>query len=237
MSAEIKDAIDGVQSVFAEYKKVNDERLSKLATQEGVAELQEKQAKMDADMNALLEMKKQLEDVSAAQRRMAKGDSIDNGEKAQELKDYVSGLKKLAKAGFNSRSVSFTDAEQKAMSSNINPDGGYSIQPFFGGAEGREFDTSPLRALATVTSIGTNEYVGFLDDDELDAGWVGEKSSRPTTDTPELGEFRIPVKEMFCNPAITENLLEDSTFNLPMWIREKASDRFGRLEATVFMTG
>jgi len=240
MSAEeIKTQIDQIGQSWEEYKKANDGRLEQLEKSQGqAAEETAKLERIEGDLKAALDLKKQLEDTQAAVKRISALDAQEKKEQgSEELKAYASGLKKLAMANYKEHAVQYTDAEKKAMSSNIDPQGGYSVQPFFGSTESIIFDTSPVRNLATVTNIGTNEYIGYYDDDELGAGWVGETASRPTTATPEIGQLRIPVNEMYCNPAITENLLEDSSFNLPAWIREKAVDKFGRLEATAFVSG
>ena len=123
------------------------------------------------------------------------------------------------------------------MSREVGPDGGYTLMPFLGETFGRIFDTSPVRQLASVVTISTDTYKGFLDDDVASVGWVGETASRPTTGTPELGKLNIPVHEMYAFPKATESFLEDSELDIASWLVQKVSDEFGRTEATAFVSG
>ena len=66
----------------------------------------------------------------------------------------------------------------------------------------RQWETSPIRQIANVVTIGTDAYEIPLDNDEAaSGGWVGETQARPNTNTPQIGDQRIPVNEQYANPA------------------------------------
>jgi HK97 family phage major capsid protein len=48
---------------------------------------------------------------------------------------------------------------------------------------------------------------------------------------------RIPVHELYAMPKITQKLLEDNAWNIEAWMGNKIGDKFGRTEATAFVSG
>lgn len=129
--------------------------------------------------------------------------------------------------------------EAKEMSVGSDPDGGYWVTP---AASARMltiiYESSPIRELATVETIGTDSLELPVDEDESDAGWIGETSSRTSNDgTPQVGVQRIPVHEMYAKPKATQKLLEDGSIDVGAWLERKIAEKFARAEATAFVTG
>ena len=51
------------------------------------------------------------------------------------------------------------EAELKALSVNSDPNGGYLVMPEFGGViQTKVYESSPLRQLASVITVGTDSY-------------------------------------------------------------------------------
>lgn len=134
---------------------------------------------------------------------------------------------------------SFDAAEFKAMSVGSDPDGGYLVLPDLSGRIiTRIFETTPMRQLASVQTIGTDALEGIIDTDEAAfGGWVGETSARPNTGTPVINRWRIPVFEMFANPYATQQLLDDANVDVETWLAGKVGDKLQRIENTAFITG
>jgi len=245
VSEEIKGAIEEFGGALKVQREALDEIRAKQAKSEGgQAELQEKVAKLDEVIEGQLDLKKQLEEQALALKNFnAKADEAGLSVEKKMVDDYGTALKKLGRARFNADNAGLSAdeakavSEVKAMSREVGPDGGYTLLPFLGETFTRPFDTSPIRQLASVVTISTDTYKGFLDDDEAAASWVGETASRTTTDTPEIGKISVPVHEMYAFPKVSETLLEDSEFNLPSWLMDKVMNKFGRTEATAFVTG
>ncbi|MGE0425418.1 MAG: phage major capsid protein [Reyranellaceae bacterium] len=128
--------------------------------------------------------------------------------------------------------------EMKAMSVGSDPDGGYLVTPAMSPRIlSIQYESSPLRELATVETISTDAIEYPIDDDELDAGWVGETESRPETGTPQVGVQRIPVHEVYAMPKATQKFLEDASIDVEGWLARKIGEKFGRTEATAFVSG
>lgn len=130
------------------------------------------------------------------------------------------------------------DKELKAMSVGTDPNGGYLVMPEFGGLiQTKVYESSPLRALAKVQPISTLSYEHVLDNDEAASGWVGETGSRTATNTPTLGKATITAHELYANPGATQTMLDDSMIDMESWLAGKGGEKFGRDEATAFITG
>jgi HK97 family phage major capsid protein len=110
--------------------------------------------------------------------------------------------------------------------------------PEMGGViQTRVFETSPMRQLASVMTIGSDTYEVILDNDEAFSGWVGETAARPTTNTPTLGKLTIYCNELYANPKATQKILDDAGLDMEAWLAQKVADKFARDEATAFVSG
>jgi len=125
-----------------------------------------------------------------------------------------------------------------ALSVGSDPSGGYMVPP---DTSGRLIDliyqTSPMREVANIQTIGVDALEGPRDLDEADSGWVGEQDTRSETDTPTLGEYRIPVEEQYAMPKTTQKLLDDGQFDVEGWLVGKVSSKMSRVENTAFVSG
>lgn len=127
---------------------------------------------------------------------------------------------------------------RKELSVDSDPDGGYLVTP----AQAQRIITkldagNPLRALASVQTISTDALEGLVDLDEAGAGWVSERQARPSTKTPQLGQYRIPVHEMYAAPKATQKLLDDASVDVEAWLTDKVARKFATLEAAAFVNG
>lgn len=152
--------------------------------------------------------------------------------------DEVKGYCKAFPTYLRRDEKSLQGADIKAMTVGADPEGGYLVTPAVGGIiTGVVFETSPMRAIANVETISTDAIEYPRDDDEAASGWVGEQEDRPETTAPKAGMQRVPVHELYAMPKITQKLLEDSAFNVEVWLGRKIGDKFGRTEATAFVSG
>jgi HK97 family phage major capsid protein len=128
--------------------------------------------------------------------------------------------------------------EVKALSVGIDTDGGYLVTPDTSGRIVRRvFETSPIRQIANVVTIGTDKLEGIEDLNEAGAGWVGETQARNETSTPDVGKYSIPVFEMYAEPRATQKLLDDASVDMEAWLASKVADRLARLQNTAFVSG
>lgn len=127
------------------------------------------------------------------------------------------------------------------MSVDSQPNGGYWVDP---DTSGRivEFvrETSPVRDLATVTTIDGDALEGEYDVDEAGTGgFVGERENRPgNTGTPEIWRWRIPLHEQYAEPRTTQRFLDFTRRGgVEDWLVRKVGQRFARVENNRFVVG
>jgi HK97 family phage major capsid protein len=130
------------------------------------------------------------------------------------------------------------DRLQRALSVDSDPDGGFVVTPELSDRISTIiFETSPVRSVATVQTITTDALEGLFDGDEASFGWIAERGSRTETNTPQLGQWRIPTHELFAAPRATQKLLDDAYLNMEAWLTQKVADRLARAENTAFVSG
>lgn len=131
------------------------------------------------------------------------------------------------------------DTELKTLQVGVDPDGGYMVLPqISAGFTKRIYDMSPMRRLARseIVNVG-DSFEEPVDLGENGATWVSETASPPATSTPQLGKLSVPLHEIYALQPVTQRLLDDSAFDIGAWVEGKIGDKFGRTEATAFVTG
>jgi HK97 family phage major capsid protein len=130
------------------------------------------------------------------------------------------------------------ELEAKALAVGSDPDGGYLVTPDVSNRIVEKlFETSPIRELATVETTTSPSWEYIIDDDEAASGWVGETEARSETATPQVKKGEIVIHELYAEPRATQKILDDARINLEAWLGRKVGSKFGRDEATAFVTG
>lgn len=96
---------------------------------------------------------------------------------------------------------------------------------------------SPMRRLATVVNTKVRAYQTLWNKEGWGSGWVGETAARPATATAQLDPVIFDHGEIYANPAITQQLLDDADYPLEDWIATELSDEFARQEGIAFISG
>ena len=65
------------------------------------------------------------------------------------------------------------------------------------------------------------------------AVWTGEQSSRPETDTPQLGMFYVGLDEIYAMPKVTQKLVDVGSFDVMAWLQTKVGEAFGTKEGWI----
>lgn len=129
--------------------------------------------------------------------------------------------------------------EVKALSVNSNADGGYLSMPVFESlVTTRVIETSPIRDLATVRTIGkdTLEFPTYNDRAAI-GGWVVEEQNRPKTNTPKFGKQTIGAFELYAMPAVTQKMIDDADIDIEAFLIDEISKEMSRVENSAFVGG
>lgn len=162
------------------------------------------------------------------------GEQIGAEMSVQDLRTYKSAL-----YGMNGplRSTG-AKGDMKALSVGSDPDGGYLVTPdTTGRIVQRIYETSPMRQVASVMSIGVDAVEGLADLGENGFAWVGETGGRTENATAQLGKWSIQVHEAVSIVSATQKVLEDSRLDLEAWLATKSADRIARGENAAFVNG
>jgi HK97 family phage major capsid protein len=260
--AEAKAAVDALNAAFNEFKATNDQRIKQIEAK-GTADpiLQQKLDKISADIEkhsaiadgfAALEAKfnqlklagvgseeaKGLEaevkqfNLELRSNATAQGRVVPATVSAEEFRAYKQNFELFLRRGEKA-------IDQKAMSVGSDPDGGYLVTPDMSGRMvKRIYETSPIRAIASIQTIGTDKLEGLRDIDEASGGgWVSETGSRAATTTPQFGKWEIAVHEQYENPGATQKLIDDASISIENWLSDKVADKMARREAAGFVSG
>ena len=98
-------------------------------------------------------------------------------------------------------------------------------------------DFSPMRQLANIETISTDSLEVIQDYDEASAGWTTETGTVADTDTPQIAKATITAHELYAQPKATQKLVDDSAIDIELWLSEKVSEVFTRLENKAFIDG
>lgn len=263
---ELKTAVEALEQTVVDFKCANDERLAEYAKKGDVDPLIDLKVEalngaIDEKWDSVTSMRSALDDrvthIESALRRSSRSGPFGDEERKEAAqfeslvtKQFVTEDDDLDIDGFNNYRGAFgrylrkttdrslSDLDIKALTIGGDPQGGFYVPPMQSDRIiARIFETSPLRAIANVMTIGSDRVSLPLDRQEAATGWVGETEARAETATPELGEITIPVHEQFANPRVSQNLLDDANFDVSSWIQAKVADKLSRTENAAFVTG
>jgi HK97 family phage major capsid protein len=96
---------------------------------------------------------------------------------------------------------------------------------------------SKIREFSRVISITGAGFKKYFNDRAVGSGWVGETASRPATTTPGLGALDFTPGELYANPAISMQLLQDAAIDLENWLADEVEVEFARQEGIAFLSG
>ena len=234
MDPEIKALIEAQGRAWEEFKSTNDQRLKEIESKGKADPLtEEKMGKINEAMSAL--QAKQAELETAIAREFKGGELPEQKGTTAEVKEYKQAFSAYLRKGQDSN---LEELQRKALSVNSDPNGGYLVTPQMSSVILSTIkESSPMRALASVQTIGTDSLDYMVDDGDFSSSWTGETSTRNDTDNSTLGKKTIETHELFAQPKATQRLIDDSAINIEQWIAEKVADKFARVEATAFITG
>lgn len=257
--ADVKEAIKQVMTGFENYKAANEERLKQIETK-GAADpvTTEKLSKLDEHLNkfetfsqrltetakkaeSLDELKSQFDALETAMKRTT-GAGIET--KAGRVKDWANAVVAAHTKGI----VNLSQDEQKALSDvrdeykalAISPDtaGGYLapveyVREIIKGVT----EISPARMLARVRTTAGKSIQIPKRTGQFAARRTGETQKRTETAGLEYGLVEINAPEMYALVLITNQMLEDSAFNMEQEISGEAMEQFAVREGQEFVSG
>lgn len=252
---EISKTIDKIGHAFEEYKSANDQRLADLAKKGSTdPAVDAKLAKIDAELDALGELKKRLETVETRAARPGAGGGRDGDRVSKEAQDYKSAFidwmrrpqdpvtqQKMhaAKAAIEAKAGS-GDLERRAAQvvTSTGSAGGFALPEEIERTIARlSVDISPIRQIATVRTVSTTDYKELFDINGANFEWVGEGGTRSLGTTPDLAEIAPTMGMASARPRASEESLDDLFFDVEGWLATSAAEAIARGEGAAFVSG
>lgn len=233
MSVELKDLLEKQNKAFADFKENNDLRLKALEAKGTVDPLlEEKVDKANADITAIGKQMAELE------KKLNRPRGTGAGEERPEVTEHKTVFGRYLRKKGAVDDAELLELEKKALNITTDGDGGYAVPT--------ELDTeiiqlmrteSPMRRVCTVRQIGSADYKKLVNLGGTGSGWVDEDDARTETDTPGLGMITPFMGELYANPAATQQMLDDTFFNVEMWLADEVAVEFAEKENAAFLSG
>ncbi len=262
MSDEIKTLIDAQGKAFEEFKAtldgakkhdvLTDEKIARIektlddaieaktALEAGIAA--ERKAREELDLRLARRGKSGDDDLAAETKvfnETVRAHAMAKGISFSPLSEDDYAKRKAAQAAYLRKGEKMLDNDEvKSMSVGSDPDGGYFVTPDVNGRiVTKVWESSQIRQIADVMSIGSDKLEGIEDRDEADCGWVAEQGSRTATDTPQVGKWSIEAFEMYASPKASQKILDDAVVPIEIWLANKVAEKFARKENNAFVVG
>ncbi|MCX7565154.1 phage major capsid protein [Sulfitobacter sp. F26169L] len=130
------------------------------------------------------------------------------------------------------------ELEGKALSTAVNSDGGYLVDPQTSDIVKSVLNTTAsIRAIASVVNVEATSYDVLVDHSDVGAGWATESSVIGESDTPQIDRITVQLHELSALPKASQRLLDDAAFDIEGWLAGRIADKFARAEAGAFING
>jgi len=242
MSEDIKNAISDLGQTFAEFKKVNDERLENIEKGESTAYNDEKLAQIESKLDQYEAMNQKLTTAEAnaehIKEQVSKIETMvtrpDSGFESKQVDDYLNAFDSYCRKGLEG----LQPDEKKALTVSNDSTGGYLAPPEYV----RELlktitEISPIRSIARVRSTGARSIQIPKRDGQFAAQWVSESGTRSETTGYTVGLEELPAHEMYALVDISEQDLEDTVFDLEAEMQSEFAEQFAKAEGNAFVVG
>lgn len=225
-----------LQRTFAAFQEANDRRLQALEKKKSEDVLDA--TKVDAINAEMDKLQAAIDEANQAIAALKIGGGGGENLSAEE-KAYSNAFNRYFRKGDAGAGNSLQDlAVKAALSTDSDPDGGYTVPKEMAGVIDRILGTvSAMRGIATVISISTKSYEKLINMGGAASGWVGESEARPTTAGPTLRKLEFPVMEIYANPNATQSVLDDSAIDIGQWLGNEVATTFAEQEGAAFVTG
>ena len=229
--ADINDAVGNLANAFEEFKSTNDARLGEIEKKGGADVLTSE--KLDRINSDLSKLQSDVTEIGKKSNRIgASGDDQVQDEHKQAFNAW-------ARKGNENQKSELESIERKAITEGGGDASGGLLFPKVVEAGVRDDlrTLSPIRSRATVVQVSSDDYRFLRNLRGLQTGWVAETAARPETATPTLSETRVPMGEIYANPAVSQRALDDAAFDLEGWLTQNISEEFAIEENKAFVSG
>ncbi len=235
MGDEVKSLIEAQGRAFEAFKKTNDEILARKADGQGVAELESKLKRIEAELSQGQETLRRLGEVEAKLGKMELGTG--GAGRDPKKSEYRAALASWLRTGNGEEQLRGL-APRASLTAGSDPDGGFLLTEELEAGIDRVLPLQgAVRRLSRVLRIGAASYKKLVTKSGAAGGWVEETGARPETAGPQLSQLEFVPKEVYALPYATQTLLDDSSVDIERWLAEEVGITFGEKEGAAFISG
>jgi HK97 family phage major capsid protein len=256
MSDAVKEAVEQAMHAVKELRDSNDKLLAGKADGQAVSDLQAKVEKISDSLDRFENMnqqlvaaqattkaqQEQLEKLEAAIQRAAlpgAGTGADEKAAAKEMQKLFDKLMRTRTEARDPQDVVKIKQHMAALVKGDDASAGYLLAP----AEIERailkdvIELSPIRQIATVRIIGGPSYKWRRRIGTGSATRVGEIQPRTNSQDPRYGMGEILAPEMIARHEVSQQMLEDSDYDLLAELREEVSEQMAVKEGQECING
>lgn len=248
-----KDAVTQVMEAFNEFKSSNDKLLAAKADGKAVGDLTAKVEKINETLDKFEPMNQAI--TLAGQQQKAMQEQLDRVEtilnRPEGLGAGAKDKEEAAKmmAAFDRvlrKPADARDAKDMEVLRHMNTlikgndaGAGYLLAP----PEMQKdilkniVEMTPMRAICSVKTIGSQSYKRPKRTGTATATRVGETGTRTNTGDPAYGMLEILAPELFARVEVSQQMLEDSDYDLLAELRMEAAEQFSYKEGYESING
>lgn len=241
-TADTKTKLEAMEKDIAKFDDLNG-RLVTITEGLKKAEADEAERKAGAE-KALGDLGDRLDRIEVALKRSGKAGEAGKEEYRKAVNDWgravvLAHSKGEMNLGEDQRkALEASTAEWKALSVSNDVSAGYLAPVEFV----REIikgvtEISPMRSLVRVRTTTQRSVQVPKRTGQFAAVWVAEQGTRSETEGLAYGLEEIPTHEIYALVDITEQMLEDSAWDMEAEIRMEATEQFAVAEGTALVTG
>lgn len=244
-----KDPVVEVMSAFNEFKEANDANLKKhsAALEEKITNINkvfDKFEPLNQQVTLIEKQNKAIQDQIDAIEKIANraglgGDKDPQAKAAQEYMDAYNRVMRKQVGDRDPADVEIIKARSAALVKGDDVSAGYLLAPPEMQMDiiKNIIDMTPIRSLATVRSIGGPSLKMPKKIGNGSARRVGEVEQRVNTGDPKYGMLEFTAPEMYARIEVSQQMLEDSDYDLFAELREDAAEQFAVKEGQESMYG
>ncbi|WP_412032806.1 phage major capsid protein [Nitratireductor aquimarinus] len=229
---EINALIEGVNRGFEEFKATIDDQIKAKAD----VIVDEKVERINADLG---KMTAAIDELNARQA-LASTPAGEGEQDTPEMAEYKAKFNAYFRTGDGESEIRAANRSgvMASMSVGSDPDGGYTAPVEWDRQITDKLQiVSQMRQYATVQTVRGQGFRHLYNLHGAGSGWVGETAGRPETNTAQFGAYEFAFGEVYANPALTQQILDDSEIDIAAWHASEVQLEFATQEGTAFVNG
>ncbi len=188
----------------------------------------------------LTKLNQRLEQIEVALKRATRGGGAEGDDTARspEVRAYFEYLRFGTRDEPNPATRALTRDEMKALTVGTDPAAGYLAPADYArDIIKAEVEFSPLREVARIRETGHASLQIPKRSGTFGAVWVAEQATRTETEGLTYGLEEIPTHEMYALVDVSQQMLEDSAFDLEQELQGEFAEQFAVTEGAAFVKG